>query len=267
MTRLEMKSSHIAAAKSILRIAAAVVCLTLLLPAQARASLIDILDTISAIESTITSKIGLALKDIQTVQTGVQTLYKEVLWPVAAIEQAQSFVSRTIQTYRGWMNSVNSLPIASAQLSNPQQFESRFLSGSATSFPQMNTAYTATYGSLPTAQQAPSSRLQIMDINDALAKDALAQSMASDQASKQMLTLADQMESGVSSAAPGSSAYLTASALTATLQTQAFQLQLMASLLREESVQLAHQNARYKQSIGGQNQLNQNLQQMLTTGR
>jgi hypothetical protein len=243
------------------RAAAATVCVALLIPAPAHAGILDIF---SSIESTINSTIGQALQDIRTVQTQVQTLYKEVLWPVAAIEQAQSFVTRTIQSYRGWMNSVFSMPIASAQLSSPKQFESMFLSKSAMSFPQMGTGYTSTYGALPTAQQAQSSSLQIMDINDALAKDALAQSMASDQANAQMLSLADQMESGVSTAAPGSSTYVTASALTATLQTQAFQLQLMASLLREESAQLAHQNARLKQQITGQNVLNQNLQQMLT---
>jgi len=103
-----------------------------------------------------------------------------------------------------------------------------------------------------------------MDINDALAKDALAQSMASDQVNTQMLSLADQMESGITTTAPGSSPYLTASALTATLETQSFQLKLMASQLREESAQLAHENARLKQRISERNQLNQNLQQMLT---
>ncbi len=245
----------------IVRFAAATLSLALLTPAPAHAGILDIF---SSIESTINNTIGQALQDIRTIQTQVQTLYKEVLWPVAAIEQAQSFVARTIQSYRGWMNSVFSMPIASAQLSGTKQFESMFLSHSAMSFPQMGTGYTSTYGALPTAQQARSTSLQIMDINDALAKDALAQSMASDQANVQMLSLADQMESGVSTAAPGSSPFLTASALTATLQTQAFQLKLMASLLREESAQLAHQNARLKQQITERNQLNQNLQQMLT---
>lgn len=251
------------ATKPVSRVTAVAVCLALLVPSPAHAGIFDIF---SSIESTINNDIGKSLQDIHTVQTQVQTLYKEVLWPVAAIGQARSFVSGTIQSYRGWMNSVYSLPIASAQLSSPKQLESVFLGGSATSLPQINTGYTSTYGKLPTSQQAPSSAMQIMDINDALAKDALAQSMASDQANGQMLTLADQMESGAATAAPGSSPYLTASALTATLQTQAFQLKLMASLLREESAQLAHQNARYKQSVSGRNQLNQNLQQMLTTG-
>ena len=43
-------------------------------------------------------------------------------------------------------------------------------------------------------------------------------------------------------------------------------MKLMASLLREESAQLAHQNARYKELVRDRNRLNQNLQQMLTTG-
>jgi hypothetical protein len=244
-----------------------IACVTLLSPSQARGQILDIVNIFSAIESTITGIIGGALKDIRSLQTQVQTLYQEVVWPVVAIAQAQAFISGTIGSYRGWMNSVYNLPIASAQLTNPSQLESAFLSKTVTSLAQMNSSYTSTYRNLPTAQQAPTAVLQITDINDALAKDAIAQSIASDQANDQMLSLANQMESGAATAAPGSSPYLTASALTATLQTQAFQLRLMASLLREESAQLAHQNARYKQLVSERNQLNQNLQQMLTTGR
>jgi hypothetical protein len=239
----------------------ATLSVVLLWPTPAHAGLLDIF---SSIESTINGTIGQALQSIRSVETQVQSMYEEVLWPVALIRQAQSFVTQTIQTYRGWMNSIFNLSIASAQRSTPQQFESLFLSKSATSAPQMSAGYTATYGALPSAQQARSTSLQIMDINDALAKDALAQSMASDQVNTQMLSLADQMESGITTTAPGSSPYLTASALTATLETQAFQLKLMASSLREESAQLAHENARLKQRISERNQLNQNLQQMLT---
>jgi|GEM_PF-3220768 len=261
MNRTSLTSSPAFTRLLVTRMTALILCIALFAPVSAHAGILDIF---SSIESTISKTIGQALQDIRTIQTQVQTLYKEVLWPLAAIEQAQSFVTRTIQSYRSWMSSVFSMPIASAQLSAPRQFESTFLSGNAMSFPQMGTGYTSTYGALPTAQQAKATSLQIMDINDALAKDALSQSMASDQANHQMLTIADQMESGVSTAAPGSSSYVTASALMATLQTQSFQLKLMASLLREESVQIAHQNARMKQQITEQNTVNQNLQQMLT---
>jgi hypothetical protein len=241
-------------------------CIAVLLPSPAQGQLSGLLDIFSAIDSTITEIIGGGLKDIRSFQTQVQTLYEQVIWPVAAIEQAQSFVLSVIQNYRAWMNGVYNLSIASARLPNPSQLESAFLSSNVTNFAQMNASYASTYRNLPTTQQAPMAVLQITDMNDALTKDAIAQSMASDQADDQMLSLANQMESGATTAAPGSSPYLTGSALTATLQTQAFQLRLMASLLREESSQLAHQNARYKQLVGERNLLNQNLQQMLTTG-
>lgn len=243
------------------RLAIVTLSVALLWPTPAHAGLLDIF---SSIESTINGTIGQALQGIRSFESEVQSLYEDVLWPVALIRQAQSFASQTIQTYRGWMNSVFNLSIASAQLSTPRQFESLFLSKNAAGAPQMSAGYTATYGALPSAQQARSTSLQIMDMNDALAKDALVQSMASDQANAQMLALADQMESGVTTAVPGSSPYLTASALTATLETQAFQQKLLASQLREESAQLAHENARLKQQISERNQLNQNLQQLLT---
>jgi hypothetical protein len=249
-----------------IHLVAVIACVALLAPSQAGGQILNIVNIFSAIESTITGLIGGALNDIQSFQTQVQTLYQEVIWPVASIAQAQSFISATIGSYRGWMDSVYNLPIASAQLTNPTQLESAILSQSVNSFPQMNAGYIGTYRSLPTAQQEPVRALQITDINDALAKDALAQSIASDQANEQMLSLANKMESGAATASPGSAPYLTASALTATLQTQSFQLMLMASLLREESAQLAHQNASYKELVRDRNQLNQNLQQMVTTG-
>jgi hypothetical protein len=263
-----MKPSSVTPRQKVpIQVVAVIACIALLSPSQARGQILDIVNIFSAIESTITGLIGGSLTDIRSFQTQVQTLYEEVVWPVASIAQAQSFIAGTIGSYRGWMSGVYNLPIASAQLTNPTQLESAILSQNVTSFPQMNTGYNGTYRNLPTAQQAPMYALQITDINDALAKDALAQSMASDQANDQMLSLANQMESGAATAAPGSSPYLTASALTATLQTQAFQLKLMASLLREESAQLAHQNARYKELVRDRNRLNQNLQQILTTGR
>ena len=249
-----------------IQMVAVIACVALLSPSPARGQILDIAKIFTAIESTITGLIGGALTDIRSIQTQVQTLYEDVVWPVASIAEAQSFIAGTIGSYRGWMNGVYNLPIASAQLTNPTQLESALLSQNVNSFPQMNTGYNGTYRNLPTVQQAPMYALQITDINDALAKDALAQSIASDQANDQMLSLANQMESGAATAAPGSSPYLTASALTATLETQAFQLKLMASLLREESAQLAHQNARYKELVRDRRRLNENLQQMLTTG-
>lgn len=248
-----------------IKFVAVIAWLILLSPSRASGQILDIVNIFSAIESAITGLIGGALKDIRTLQIQVQTLYQDVVWPVASIAQAQSFISAMIASDSGWIGSVYNLPIASAQLTNPTQLESAILSRTVASFPQMNTGYGGTYRNLPTAQQAPLYALQITDINDALAKDALAQSIASDQANDQMLSLANQMESGAATAAPGSSPYLTASALAATLQTQAFELKLMASLLREESAQLAHQNARYKELVRDRNRLNQNLQQMLTT--
>lgn len=243
------------------RIAAAVLCAALLVPMQAHAGILDIF---SSIVSVIQQNIGGALENIRAIQTQVQSLYTEVLWPVSAIKEAHSFVSRTIASDREWMNSVFTLPIASAQRNTPRQLESWLLSGNAAGYGGMSASYTATYGSLPAAQQALLSRRRIMDINDALAKDAIAQSMASDQANAQMLTLANQIETGAETAAPGTAPYLTASALTATLQTQAFQLQLMASLLREDAAQLALRNARRKQQIARINRMSQSLQQMLT---
>ena len=93
-------------------------------------------------------------------------------------------------------------------------------------------AYNATYGAVPSPQQAPNDLRQIMDMNDALAQDSLKQTVASDQANTNLLQIADQMENNAT-LAPGTSSYMSASAYAATLQTLAFQHKLLAAQLRE----------------------------------
>lgn len=229
-----------------------------------RAGIADILDIFKQIDSTIQNEIGAFLTDIRSLQTSIQQMDQQILWPKALLDQAHGFVNQVVGTYRGWMNQVYNIPIQSAQLPNPQRFEHLFMSGNANGIPQINMNYGATYATLPTAQQALSAVRLTTDMTDAIAKDSLAQSIVSDQATGQMLHLADQIESQVSTAAPGTSPYFSATSLAATLQTQAFQLKLMSAMLREESTDLAHRNAILKQSVGDANQLKQSIEKALT---
>ena len=69
--------------KAPIHVVAVIACIALLSPSQARGQILDIVNILSAIESTITGLIGGALTDIRSLQTQVQTLSdQEVVWPV-----------------------------------------------------------------------------------------------------------------------------------------------------------------------------------------
>ena len=100
----------------------------------------------------------------------------------------------------------------------------------------------------------------MVDMQDALAKDALAQSMAADQASTALLGMANQIENETSTTAPGTADILAATARAAELQSLASQHRLIASMLREEAAHLAAVNGLKKLTVQQTQQMNTNLQ-------
>jgi hypothetical protein len=88
--------------------------------------------------------------------------------------------------------------------------------------------------------------------------------VVSDQATEQMLGVADGIERQAASAAPGSAPMLTAQAQVANLQNQAMLQRMLAAELRQEAARLAHSNAMRKQSVEATNQLRKRMQQILS---
>ena len=238
-----------------------VLLIALMAPLPARAGLGDLF---SMIDSTISNLVGGALTMITTVQSDIRSLYEEVLWPVALINSTRTWAHNLVGQYRGWMASVYKLPIRSAQTLSPQKLETTFLSGNVALLGGLAPAYNATYGPVPTSQEAPNDLRQMMDMNDALAQDSLKQTVASDQANTNLLQMADEMENNAT-VAPGTSTYMSASAYAATLQTLAYQHKLLAAQLREEAAQLAHQSADMKRDTQRTNDLQRSISNILST--
>jgi hypothetical protein len=88
--------------------------------------------------------------------------------------------------------------------------------------------------------------------------------VASDQATEQMLGVADGIERQATAAAPGSAPMLTAQAQVANLQNQAMLQRMLAAELRQEAARLAHSNALRKQSVDATNELRKRMQQILS---
>jgi hypothetical protein len=213
----------------------------------------------SAILGTITGPIGGALTEINQVRSEVLQTEQQVLWPVALIAATRNYIATIKASYRGWMNSVFAIRVNSAILPASRSFESEFLSAQSGQIPDISHDYTTEYGAQPAMGAAPQLNLQMMDIEDATAKDATEQSMAADQATQTMLQTAQKIEDQAETTAPGTADMVAAEARTAELASIAMQQKLLAWQLREAVIELAQRDAVLKESTTNMQNLNQQL--------
>jgi hypothetical protein len=213
----------------------------------------------SIIESTISNDIGNSLKLMNGIESQLMRDQQTIMYPASLISSARNYVSQIKGGYRGWMNSVFHLPINSTQLAGNQNLERVLLSGASGQIPRLDGFYTASFGQLPDQNAAPQANRQMADMDDALAKDAVAQAVAADQATTSLLTIANNLENESGSTAPGTAAFLSAAARAAEIQSLATQHKLFASMLRLEAGSLAHNTAATKQNVLQMQQMNSNL--------
>ena len=236
-----------------------------LIPSNTRADGIgDILSLFHTITSTLQGPIGDALSEMRKVSTAVNTFRQQIIWPLAMINQTRSFVSATRTRYSGLMSQIEGIKNNSATLALPMQLESAFRSAQSGSMGQIPSIYSQVYQPVALAGIAQPVQRNLMDIDDAMSMDSLKTAVVSDQTTQSMLTLADSLEQQAMTAAPGSASMVTAQARVADLETQAQLAKMLAAQLRQEATKLAHQNALLKRrSVATQNLQNQ-IQQVLT---
>ncbi len=234
----------------------AILLLALLVPTGAYAQFGGLF---SAILGTITGPIGGALTDINRVRSEALQTEQQALWPVALIEETRNYIATIKASYRGWMSSVFDIRVNSAILPASRSFESEFLSAQSGQIPDIRQSYATEYGAQPAAGTAPQLNLQMMDMEDATARDATEQSMAADQATQTMLQTAQKIEDQAETTAPGTADMVAAEARTAELASIAMQQKLLAYQLREAAIELAHRDAVLKQSTTNMQNLNQQL--------
>ncbi len=238
--------------------------LSVTLAPVARAGVGDIVSLLTTITGTIRDGIVVALNGIRSIQTAERQLQQEVLWPVSVINQTKASVSQIRSQFGGLAQQIHNLSTNSATLANPQQLESLLRGQRTTGLGQMNVAYVNVYQPLPQVNAASPATRNLMDVDDAFASDALKSTVISDQASEQMLSVADSIEQQSAAAPPGTAPMLSAQALATNLQSQAFLQRMLAAELREEAARLAHANMLVKESSADTNDLNNRMQQVLT---
>jgi hypothetical protein len=238
--------------------------LLVILPGSARAALADIISLLQNITSTLQNGIGTALSGIKAVNNNVMTLQQQVIWPLSAINQVKASGNAIKNHYQSLFAQAARIPLTSATLVNPSQFEAAFRGGKAGNLMQVQSTYMRVYGQIPPATNAPAMDRNMMDMDDAAAAASLKTTVISDQNSVQMMAHADTLEAQAVASAPGSAPLLTAQAQVANLANQAYLAKMLAADLRLEATKLAHDNAVRKKSAASTGILRQQLQQVLS---
>jgi hypothetical protein len=207
---------------------------------QAQAS---VLLAIQSVMKVINGAINTGLKAINTTRTQVSKFYQEVVWPAALINQARTMATQMIGQYRSLMQNIFKLNLRSATLPNPIGLENVLRNHQANDFASLTTSFGSTYGGIPSATGASPADRIMMDMDDALAIDNLKLLKLSDSAGDLTLQAADGIETAASRAAPGSAPFLTATAVVASIQSQALTQKMLAAELRQEAARLAHENS------------------------
>jgi hypothetical protein len=212
-------------------------------PAQAQASLVT---AIQSVLKVINGKIQIALTEINKIRSDIDKYYQKVVWPVALINQARALVTQMIGRYRGLMQSIFNINIKSATLPNPTALENVMRNHQTSDLAALTTSFGNTYGSVPPTTAANFADRTMMDMDDALAMDNFKTLKESDSADDLTLQAANDIEDQASQAAPGSAPFLTATAVAASIESQALTQKMLAAELRQEAARLAHENALQK---------------------
>ncbi len=228
--------------------------------AHAQASLVT---AIQSVLNIINGRIQTALTAINKVRSTIDKYYQDAIWPVAMINQAKALVTQMIGQYRNLMQSIFSINLKSATLANPTALENVMRNHQTGDLAALTTSFGNTFGSVPTATTASPVDRTMMDMDDALAMDNLKTLKESDAADDLALQAANSIEDQASQAAPGSAPFITATAVAASIQSQALTQKMLAAELRQEAARLAHENALRKRGATITGEVNSQILNLL----
>jgi hypothetical protein len=240
---------------------------TIVAPRPVRSQILDpccaIMEAgLATIASTLSNVIGGGLNSILSIDQTIQNFEQNVVWPQRLISQAQALVGN-IQGLFSKIQSVTSIPVASATLPSTQQLENTLLSGDASQISNTSPSYSAVYGPVPDQTSAPPNVRNTIDMSDAVAQDALKRAIEIDNLANLELQAASQINQSIQTAAPGSAPIIEAQADAWLVRANAYTQSAMADLMRVRAVDLANAGADLKMGATNASGLQQKIQQML----
>jgi len=226
-------------------------CLSVLLvapapaPAQGQLCLPCIIQTVL---NTINNVIGKWLNLIMVVLTNMRNFQQQTVWPLNLTNQAKAQIMAMIAQFRNLMQAIFSINPHTATLPNPLALENIIRNRQTNDLGSVGQLYLNVFTPVPQLGfMAPQDR-DMTDMDDAMAQDNLQTLKMSDQAQDLMLQAADQIENlagdpDINHMAPGSAAFLTASAVVASVKSEAIMQKMLAAAMRQEAARIAHDNA------------------------
>jgi hypothetical protein len=231
---------------TVLKIAGAALTLLIFLPTHARGQFgIDtaaIMAALSKMQSLMNTYIAAPLKTINQYEQSASKYEQEVMYPLAAINQAKSSVTQFESQFSQVSNMFRTVNVSSATLPQSQSLESLLLSRNAANVPAVSTQYQSVYGGVM-AQNTSSPAVRTMtDMTDAQAQDAMKRAIEIDALANAELSAADQMGQQITQAAPGSAPILEAEADVWIVRANAYTQAALAELMRTRGIDLANQS-------------------------
>ena len=223
----------------------------MLLPERARSQLgLDpccaiITAGLNTISGLLTNVVAKPLAAIQQIEQQAATFEQQVIWPVAAINQAKGMAVQSQRQF-SQMRQLFQVSVSSATLPASQQLEQTLLSRNPNAVPQITTNYAALYGTVMPTTDAPQTVRDVVDMSDAEAQAAMKRAVEIDALADMELQAAEQINQQLQTAAPGTATILEAQASAWLVRANAYTQSAMAELVRVRSIELANQGAQVK---------------------
>ena len=231
---------------TVLKIAGAALALLIFLPTHAHGQFgIDtaaIMAALSKMQTLMNTYIAAPLKTINQYEQSAAKYEQEVMYPLAAINQAKISVTQFESQFTQVSNMFRTVNVSSATLPQSQSLESLLLSRNAANVPAVSAQYQSVYG-VVMAQNTSSPAVRTMtDMTDAQAQDAMKRAIEIDALANAELSAADQMGQQITQAAPGSAPILEAEADVWIVRANAYTQAALAELMRTRGIDLANQS-------------------------
>jgi len=226
-----------------LTLAGVMVVTLVVIPPQAKAQApAGIIQAIQAVLKVLNTFILPVVNSIHGTRSANSTFFQTTVWPVQSINQANAQVFQMIGQYANLMSRILGINLRSATLPAPQSMETLIRDHQVNNFGGLTQSFNSTYRTIPTPTDANQADRDMADFDDALTLDSLKTLKASDNATDLELQAADSIESAASQAVPGSTPFLTATATSSSIRSQALTQKMLAAELRQEAARIAHQN-------------------------
>jgi hypothetical protein len=228
-----------------IRVLAVAAILLIILPTNARGQFgIDtaaILAALSKMQSLMSTYMAKPLQTINQYEQSTAKYEQEVMYPLAAINQAKNSVSQ----FEGQFSQIKNMfhvNVSSATLPQSQTFESLLLSRNVGNVSPLSPQFQSVYGVVMPQNSASSAVRTMTDMTDAQAQDAMKRAIEIDALADAELSEADQMGQQIAASAPGSAQILEAEADVWVVRANAYTQAALAELMRTRGIDLANQS-------------------------